>query len=75
MIYVHESVPRLMRLREVLQRLSISRSAWYAGIQRGIYPSPLKLGRTSVWSAAVIDALIERLVRSSAAHAGAGGKP
>lgn len=50
-----------LRLEDVLAVYPVSRSAWYAGIQQGIYPAPVPLGRRSVgWSRAAIRALIER---------------
>ena len=41
---------RLLRLKDVLRLLRISRSSWYAGIQAGKYPQGHKLSeRTRVW--------------------------
>ncbi|WP_084604910.1 helix-turn-helix transcriptional regulator [Desulfonatronum thioautotrophicum] len=52
--------PKLLRLRQVLQILPISKSSWYKGIKDGKYPTPLKLGkRTSCWFAHEIYELIE----------------
>ena len=49
-----------LRLEDVLTVYPVSRSAWYAGIQQGIYPPPIPLGRRSVgWSRAAIRALVE----------------
>lgn len=42
--------------------IPVSKSAWYAGIQRGIYPRQLRLGansRTSFWRVEDILALVE----------------
>jgi predicted DNA-binding transcriptional regulator AlpA len=48
--------------------IPIGRTAWYAGIKRGIYPQPLRLGpRLVVWKAADIRNLIERLDQAAAA--------
>lgn len=45
--------------------LPISRSTWYSGIKRGIYPSPRRLGpRMSVWPKHEIDALCAAVTRS-----------
>jgi prophage regulatory protein len=42
--------------------LPISRSAWYSGIQKGLYPPPVKLSeRTSAWPVNLIIELIKRL--------------
>lgn len=41
---------QLLRLKDVLQLLRISRSSFYAGIQANKYPAGHKLGpRTRVW--------------------------
>lgn len=56
------SVKRLLRLKEVLARLSISRSSFLEGCRTGRFPQPLKIGpRTTVWRAEDIDAFIENL--------------
>ena len=53
---------RLLRLRAVLNRFPTSRSGWYAGVKRGEYPQPVKIGiRAVAWRESDIDALIERL--------------
>ena len=52
----------LLRLPQVLARIPISRSGWYAGIQSGKYPQPIKIGpRTAVWRGSDIDQLINTL--------------
>lgn len=51
-----------LRLREVLELIPISRSVWWEGISRGIYPSPIKLSPgTTAWRVADIKALIDRI--------------
>jgi prophage regulatory protein len=53
-----------VRLPEVLRHIPVSRSAWWAGIQEGRFPAPVKLGpRTTAWCAEDIRELIERLGR------------
>lgn len=53
---------RLLRLPEVLRRVSVCTTEWYAGIRRGDYPRAIKLGRRAVaWREDEIDALVERL--------------
>lgn len=55
---------RLLRLRDVLRRFPVSRSAWYAGIANGLYPKPVRIGRRSVaWRDSDITDLIERVGR------------
>jgi prophage regulatory protein len=52
------------RLPVVLAHVPVSRSAWWAGIQEGRFPAPVKLGpRTTAWRAEDIRELIERLGR------------
>ena len=59
----------LYRLPQVLARIPVSRSAWYAGINSGIYPRSLSLGpRTAVWRSDEIDFVVSTLISQ-------GGKP
>jgi prophage regulatory protein len=52
------------RLPVVLAHVPVSRSAWWAGIQDGRFPAPVKLGpRTTAWRAEDIHALIDQLGR------------
>jgi predicted DNA-binding transcriptional regulator AlpA len=37
----------LLRLEQVLQLIPISKSTWYAGVRKGIYPKPIKLSEGS----------------------------
>ena len=42
---------RFLRIKEVMQKVGLSRSQVYRLIQAGLFPSPLKIGpRVSVWS-------------------------
>jgi prophage regulatory protein len=53
-----------LRLPDVLRHIPVSRSAWWAGIQEGRFPAPVKLGpRTTAWRAEDIHELIDRLGR------------
>lgn len=55
-------IKRLLRLREVLNRVPISRSSWWEGCRTGRFPQPIKIGpRTTVWRAEDIDAFIDSL--------------
>lgn len=40
---------RFIRVKEVCNILAIGRSTFYAGIKKEIFPSPYKIGRSSVW--------------------------
>ena len=51
---------RLLRIREVLQRLPISRTSLYDGVKIGLYPAPVRIGkRTVAWRESEIDRLIK----------------
>ena len=51
-----------MRLRDVLRVYPVSRSAWYAGIQEGRYPTPVHLGpRMVAWRVEDIRTLIDKV--------------
>jgi prophage regulatory protein len=53
---------RLYRLRQVLERIPVSRSAWYDGVSNGRYPRGYSLGpRTTVWRSDDIDHIIETI--------------
>ncbi len=57
---------RFLRLPQVLQRIPISKSSWWAGIRKGIYPKAVKLSaRTTAWREADIDELCSRLGEES----------
>lgn len=52
----------LLRLPQVLARLSISRSLWWRGIKEGRFPQGVKLSpRVTVWRQSDIEALIQAL--------------
>ena len=64
---LNSSVKRLLRIDEVLARLSISRSSFLEGCRTGRFPQPIKIGpRTTVWKAEDIDAFIENLGKQGA---------
>lgn len=53
---------KLLRLAQVLEVVPVSKSAWWAGVQSGRYPKPVKLApRTTVWRSSDIQRLIESL--------------
>jgi prophage regulatory protein len=51
----------LLRLPQVLALIPVSKTAWYAGIASGLFPAPIKLGTTSLWSVESIRAAIANL--------------
>lgn len=51
---------RLLRLKEVLQFYPVGKSTWWAGVKKGRFPQPVKIGTRSVaWRAEDINLLIE----------------
>ena len=55
-----------LRLPQVLERIPVSRSAWWLGVREGRYPRPVKLSvRTSAWPEKEISDLCERLTAQS----------
>lgn len=52
-----------IRLPVVLSIIPVSKSTFYEGIKKGIYPAPVKLSeRTSAWRVEEIRAFIEQPV-------------
>ena len=50
----------LLRLPQVLAKVPVSKSAWWAGVKAGKFPQPVKLGpRTTAWRTRDILALVE----------------
>ena len=55
---------RLLRIRDVLQRLTVSRTSLYDGIKLGLYPAPVQVGkRTVAWRESEINELINNFRR------------
>ena len=54
----------LLRVPQILQRLPISRSAWWAGCKEGKFPAGIKISpRVTVWKASDIDSLIQSFTK------------
>lgn len=68
-----ERAERLLRLNEVLSRVGVSRSTWYAWIADGSAPAPVQLSANlSAWPESAVSAWIElRIATSRAAKHGA----
>jgi prophage regulatory protein len=50
----------LLRIKQVLQFVPVSKSSWWNGVKSGKFPQPVKLGeRTTCWRASDIQALID----------------
>jgi len=55
---IAEARKEFYKIKDALHRFSISRSAWYRGIEEGRYPSPIKLSeRSSAWTVSDLDKL------------------
>jgi len=51
---------RLIKISQVLERVPVARSTWWAGVKSGKFPRPIKLGaRTTVWRSSEIQQLME----------------
>jgi prophage regulatory protein len=53
--------------------LPIGPTKWWDGIQKGIFPAPIRLGNITMWRVEDVRALIERLA-SEGAHSNKGVK-
>lgn len=50
---------RLLRIKQVLELVPVSKSTWWKGVQTGQFPKPLKLTpRTTVWRWSEIQKMI-----------------
>jgi len=56
--------PKLMRIADVANYLSLSKGTIYRKIKEGTFPSPKKLGHSVRWTSADIEAWIEGLSES-----------
>lgn len=67
--HLNSSVKRLLRIEELMARLSISRSAVWEGCRAGRLPQPIKIGpRTTVWKSEEVDAFIDSLGKQEAGN-------
>jgi prophage regulatory protein len=58
---------QLLRLHEVLERLPCGKTTFYKGIDLGLFPAPVRLGkRTVAWRESEVEAAILNLPRSNA---------
>jgi prophage regulatory protein len=55
----HQTVTRMLKLRDVLSRRARGTTSHYADIQRGLFTKPVKTGiKASAWPEAEVEALI-----------------
>lgn len=59
MTILNTETKSLLKLKETLAEVRVSRSTWYSGIKEGMYPAPVKIGKRAVaWRKADIEKLI-----------------
>ena len=62
---------KLIRLKEVLEIIPISKSSWWLGVKKGRFPKPIKLGpKTTCWRLSDILKLIEEGVNKEKPYCG-----
>ena len=52
---------KLLRLKQVLEIIPVSKSSWWAGVKDGKYPASVKYGRSTFWLNSDILALINHI--------------
>lgn len=55
----------LLRLKEVLKIIPVSKVTFYQRIKEGLYPAPLKSGRCSFWRKSDIQGIIANMVKAN----------
>jgi prophage regulatory protein len=54
-----QETTQLLRLKDVLKIMPVSKSTWWAWVRSGYAPAPIRLGeRCTCWSRAAIDNFI-----------------
>jgi prophage regulatory protein len=63
-------ISRYLRLPQVLERIPVSKSTWWAGVKKGIFPKPVKLStRITVWLEQDInDFMNDKIEQAKEAH-------
>jgi prophage regulatory protein len=54
---------RLLRLKQVLEIIPVSKSSWWAGVKDGKYPASVKYGRSTFWINSDIQNLINHIIQ------------
>ncbi len=55
----------LMRIPQILKVMPVSKSKFWLMVQKGEFPKPIKIGRSSFWTAEQVQAFIEERARQS----------
>lgn len=50
---------RLLRDKEVLKHIPVSRATWWQGVREGRFPKPVRLGGITAWRMSDIEKLIK----------------
>lgn len=56
----------LLRLKQVLEIIPVSKATWWNGVRTGRFPRPVKNGRCTFWTVVSIKALIENMAGGEA---------
>lgn len=57
---------KLLRLKDVLARIPISKSAWWAGVRKGIYPRGHRVGpRVLIWTETEIELVVQQILQDA----------
>ena len=58
---------KLLRMKQLLKEIPVSKSTWWAGCKSGRFPRPVKIGsRTTDWKGSDIIALREKIFKGEA---------
>lgn len=53
------------RMKDICQMLNLSKSKIYLDISKNLFPAPIKLGRTSVWSEDQLTEYLSKMEKAS----------
>lgn len=49
---------RCLRVREAIKKTGLSKSTFYEKVKEGVFPKPIKIGKTSLWIEEEIDTVL-----------------
>ncbi|MFM1759997.1 MAG: hypothetical protein RLY75_1268 [Pseudomonadota bacterium] len=55
----------LMRIPQILKVMPVSKSKFWLMVQKGEFPKPIKIGRSSFWTVKQVQAFIEEKIEQS----------
>jgi prophage regulatory protein len=55
----------LMRIPQILKVMPVSKSKFWLMVQKGEFPKPIKIGRSSFWTVKQVQAFIEEKIGQS----------